>query len=179
MALYVANESGRFPACARSAFEAFLDRNPRGLAVAELDGRVVGCGALEVGIDGAATLAYGLVHPEYQGRRIGTTLILLRLARSVPHANGVVAAIFSVDRAIEFYRRLGFLVVGTWKSTEGDHPWALLRLPPESIRRIARTLASRGVSIRGDYDPAASGETIARVNWGKRDRAFFIVVPRR
>ena len=92
------------------------------LVTAWHDGRLVGLGnAIS---DGHLVVYYPhlLVHPEYQGRGIGTRLMRMLMARYEGfHQQMLVAD----GRAIEFYRKCGFERAGKtepmWIYSGGDH----------------------------------------------------------
>ena len=84
--------------------------------VAEIDGRLVATASARPGSDGRVTLKRLYVLPEAQGRGIGRRLLAATLA-SFPQARAVRLEVEQRNvRAIAFYERAGFRVVG-----EGDH----------------------------------------------------------
>jgi predicted N-acetyltransferase YhbS len=83
--IYSLNEPGRFPEVEPS-FETSLKKASSYTLVAEKEGRIVACGRLSYFLPQGfvrrnwAILSFGLVHPEHQGRGLGTALVLARLA---------------------------------------------------------------------------------------------------
>jgi amino-acid N-acetyltransferase len=76
--------------------------------VAELDGRVVGCGALHVLWDDLAEVRTLASHPEVRGRGVGTAL----LERLVEQARAVgVQRLFCLTFEVDFFARQGFEVI--------------------------------------------------------------------
>src|SRR4051794_1743611 len=79
--IYRLNEPKRFPP---NYFDLFADKLREGgssVLVAEIDGVVRGLGAIRIvryPILDVASLTFGMVHPEYQNRGLGTALLLAR-----------------------------------------------------------------------------------------------------
>ncbi len=76
--------------------------------VAELDGRVVGCGALHVMWEDLAEVRTVAVDPAVRGRGIGHAL-LRRLMETAGELG--VARVFCLTFEVEFFRRHGFEVI--------------------------------------------------------------------
>ena len=57
-------------------------------------------------------LSYGLVHPEYHGKGIGTALLLARLAVLDPGRQWYLVKMVAVEKSIGFYCRFGFKQFG-------------------------------------------------------------------
>lgn len=151
--IYQKNEPGRFPPNQLSDFEATLRHDAKTLIVAEIDSKVAGFGGVTFFEPNSAILYYGIVDPAFQGRRIGTTLTLLRIAQFPAHSPYVVVMIFAVDASIPFYHRFGFSEIGRWKSKDGaNHPVGFLKVDNATIRRIRAKLERRGVRVDGNLD---------------------------
>ena len=93
----------------RDLFARFLDEKAlapdRPFAVAERDGRVLGCGGHRVDGYGVASFAWGLVHRDHHRTGLGTALVEHRLqaVRRVPHAWAVI--LDTSHHAAPFYGR--------------------------------------------------------------------------
>ena len=75
--------------------------------VVEIDGAVVACGG--VAIDGeAAHLCWGLVHPDWHGRGLGTALVNHRLNWSKSQPGLKAVELYTSQRQCTFYERFGF-----------------------------------------------------------------------
>src|SRR5712671_5054402 len=73
VAIYRKNEAGRFPSGHGAEFVEYLKKDPKAFIVAECDSRVVGYGGINLMAPNVATLCYGIVDPEFQRQRIGTS----------------------------------------------------------------------------------------------------------
>ena len=80
--------------------------------VVEDDGRIVGASMVNL-FDGQPFLTYVVVHPEMQGRGIGTSLIAAtgEALRSAGHARMDLFVTESNEPAVNLYEKLGFEVV--------------------------------------------------------------------
>jgi ribosomal-protein-alanine N-acetyltransferase len=149
--IYQKNEPGRFPPNQLPEFEAALRQDAKTLIVAEIDSKVVGFGGVTFFEPNSAILYYGIVDPAFQGRQIGTTLTLLRIAQFPAHSLYVVVMIFAVDASMPFYQRFGFSEIGRWKSKDGgNHPVGVLKVDNATIRHIQAKLERRGVRVDGN-----------------------------
>jgi len=154
MSLYRLNSAGRFPEGEEVAFAAHLRRPQNGMIVAEVHGRIVGCsGLMQLG-KGIYTLCYSIVHPDYQRQRIGTTMTLLRVARTAIGYSSTVhhILIFAVPASMSFYHRFGFVDQGTWMASDGtEYPFAALSYPVHIARQVDEVLKWRDIYIRGQF----------------------------
>jgi len=151
LAIYRKNEPGRFPENHGQKFEQFLKKENKTLIIAECDSRVVGYGGISLAAPNVAILCYGIVDPEFQGRRIGATLTLLRIAQLAPAPPGIFVFIFAVDASMPAYRRFGFIEKTRWTAEDGKHyPAALLSVPLSSLQRVKSTLNRRQVRVQGN-----------------------------
>jgi predicted N-acetyltransferase YhbS len=159
IAIYRKNEAGRFPAGHGAKFVEYLKKDTKALIVAECDSRVVGYGGINPLAPNVATLCYGIVDPEFQGQRIGTALILLRIAQLSSDPVGAFVLIFAVDASMPIYGRFGFIEKTRWKAEDGkDHPVGLLNVPSVTLSRVKSALKRRGLSIQGNLALQPSGE---------------------
>jgi GNAT superfamily N-acetyltransferase len=154
MSLYRLNSAGRFPEGEEAAFAAHLRRPQNGMIVAEVHGRIVGCsGLMQLG-KGIYTLCYSLVHPDYQRQRIGTTMTLLRVARTAIGNSSSIhhLLIFALPASLSFYRRFGFVDHGVWLAADGkEYPFAALSYSVHIARQINEILKWRGIQITGQF----------------------------
>lgn len=151
LAIYRKNEPDRFPVGHVNKFTRYLEHNPKSFIVAEYDSRVVGYGGMNLLAPDIAVLCYGIVDPEFQGQRIGTTLVLLRTAQLPAAPDGAYFLIFAVNASIPIYQRFGFLEKARWKTEDGaQHPLGLLHVAADPLNRVKSALIQRGVRIRGN-----------------------------
>ena len=157
--LYGKNQPGRFPPNDRARFEEYLKRDQKTLIVADCGSRVIACGGILLVAANVGVLCYGLVDPEFQRKRIGATLALLRIAQLPDFHEGVIVLIFAVKASMPVYRRFGFVEQGKWKSDEAEsHPVGVQHVPWITLRRIKRVLQERGVCVEGGQMPLHKSE---------------------
>jgi predicted N-acetyltransferase YhbS len=180
ISIYRKNEPGRFPEGHAPAFEKFLRSNPKTCIVAELESKVIACASMTCEAPDLAMLLYGLVDPQYQGSRIGSTLTLLRLAQLPPGPTKILVLICAVNASMPFYRRFGFKQYGEWKAAEDgkDHPAAVLSLSHWELQRLKEALERRRMRVAGKLTLYPSqnirGEVIyvpegAQIMWHPRE----------
>jgi len=173
LAIYRKNEPVRFPPGHVATFERFLKDEKKTCIVAELDSTVVAFGGLTLYAPDLAVLYYGLVSPEFQGLRIGSTLTLLRIAQMGPHPADTFILIFAVEPSMPFYRRFGFALAGTWKAENGkDYPIGLLRVTYHEMQRLKVALEQRGIRVRGDLVLHPSSDMTGEVVYGPNGPQF-------
>ena len=171
LAIYRKNEPGRFPADVLDQFGEYLKDQGNAFIVAELESRVVGFGGLTLAGENVGVLVFGMLKPEFQCQRIGSTLIMLRLLQIPAGVHGVFALILAVEASIPIYRRFGFIDRGSWKSKDGaKHPFAILRVSPGSLKRIKRILDQRGIKLEGTIAPPASDKFCCEVQTSHNGR---------
>lgn len=114
-----------------------------------------------------AALCYGIVDPEFQKQRIGTALILLRVAQLASYGDGAFFLIFAVAASMPIYRRFGFIEKSRWKTKDGnDHPIALLHVPCLALDRVKSVLKRRGLSLQGNLVVPTSRELTCEIKRG-------------
>lgn len=167
---------GRFPAGSRADYVIYLNSIEQGTIVAELNGRIIGTAGLNQVGEGIFVLCYGLIHPDFQNRRIGSTLTLLRIAATAGHVPVVHAMIFAVPQSIPYYSRFGFIESGKWKGCDGKHyPSAISSYHNFVAVRISDELKKRGINIVGGFQPKVSADVrVERVQENGMEHLQFI-----
>lgn len=150
VAIYREVELGRFPPDLLGKFEKYLAKEDKAFIVAELNSEIVGFGGIELNGRNVSTLVYGMVVPKFQRQRIGSTLVLLRLAQLEPHRLGNFVRIFAVKDSLPVYRRFGFRFLAYWKYNDGTiHPAAYISVENSTLNTIQSTLKERAIGIQG------------------------------
>jgi hypothetical protein len=125
---------------------------------------VVGCGAVHLLGSEVALLFYGLIAPEHQRKRIGATLILLRLAQLPASPAGYFVFILAVEASVSTYRRFGFIESGKWTDDDGkQHPAALLRISSATLAKIKSTLIRHCIQLDGTLSLQPSSQRVCMV----------------
>ena len=89
-----------------------------GLLVAEIEGRIVGFGGID--LNAAEQVKWLYLLPEFQGRRLGSK-ILQRLESIGWEAGLSSLRLHSAPQAVEFYGSQGYKVVGATEQLGHDH----------------------------------------------------------
>ena len=152
--LYALNEPDRFPEGVAKRYEEALTGGHSYFLVAEANGQIIASGGLSYSIrKDIAVLCFGLVHPAYQGKGIGTSLLLARLALLKPKLPAYHVFIFAVERSFGFYRRFGFQDFQAWKDPHGKaHPSGHLLVTDWDIGRIRVLLKKNKITVPEDED---------------------------
>lgn len=130
-------------------YERTLAAKGTAFLVARMDGELVGVGGLMTVGGGSSRgigLAFGLVHPAWQRRGLGSALLLARLA-ALPEPDPCWnIALSAVERAQSFSQRFGFIFCGRFLNAgvELDHFAALLSV--KEWRRCRLILNDAGVT---------------------------------
>ena len=150
--LYALNEKGRFPEGVMDQYRKSLEAQRSYHLVGERDGRIVAAGAVSYWIrEDVVVLAFGLVHPDYHHRGIGTALLLARLALLNPHRHSYQVFIFAVEKAFNFYRRFGFQCTQPWKDPNGNmNPSGRLFLPAADSPKCRQLLEAHQIVVPQD-----------------------------
>jgi hypothetical protein len=115
LAIYRANEVGRFPEGFASFFEDFLDRADYLKIVLCDQDRPVAIGGIGLApflASHCAWLIFGLVSPALHGRGLGTALLLSRIALLPEPSPGVRLFMTNVAKSHAFFARFGFASMG-------------------------------------------------------------------
>lgn len=141
------NAPNRFPEDSKIQHEEYLQESPQTNLVAEIDGKVVGCGGYVLQHPDYVTFVYGLVHPHYQRMGIGRLLFFGRIAQLQPLEGDTIIVICTVKAALPYFKKYGFVVQpDTWKDTSGiEHPIAMAAVNAELIQRARNYLERVGV----------------------------------
>jgi GNAT superfamily N-acetyltransferase len=154
--IYELNAPGRFPEGSHEIFVNYLRSGQKGIFVGELNGKAICTGGLIQNGEDIYTLCYGLIHPEYQGQRIGSTMALLRLAATGRKESWefVYTMIYAVPASIPFYQQFGFSDAGQWQCRDGkSYPSAMVVYQVNVAKRLTAELTQRGWKIHGGFEP--------------------------
>jgi len=151
VSIYRKNAPGRFPEGHGATFGKFLRSDAKTCIVAELESKVIACASVTHEAPDLAMLVYGLVDPQYQGFRLGSTLTLLRLAQLPAGPTNILVLIYAVNASMPFYRRFGFKEYGKWEAAEDGegHPAAVLTLSNWELQSLKEALERRNVCVMG------------------------------
>lgn len=153
--LYSLNKPARFPDLPPGGdYETSLRSGRLYTLVAEKAGRLIASGSIVRYANTIfATLCFGLVHPEYHGQGMGTSLLFCRLALLKPSEPDHAVLIFAVSHSIGFYRRFAFVPVRSWKDKHGcEHPSGLCHVTGRDIVRCRKLLSAHSISFPMDED---------------------------
>jgi predicted GNAT family N-acyltransferase len=151
LAIYFENvEKQLVPAEYREEFEEALEDSSIATVVGVTDERVVACGGIcYYHSREEAGLSYGLVHPEFQRRRIGTSILLARLSLLEPSAKVPCdVSLTATQYSKTFFMRYGF----GWCCTSHDqygNVFETFRLPftPQMVQRCKDTLVQSKIEF--------------------------------
>ncbi|WP_221392618.1 GNAT family N-acetyltransferase [Dyadobacter sp. NIV53] len=87
----------------------YFDNHIEYYFVAETDGVIVGCGGFNMSNDPKKIgLSWDIVHPEYQGKGVGSALIKYRIDRIKELGKMQVITVRTSQLAYKFYEKFGF-----------------------------------------------------------------------
>lgn len=110
LAAFLSNVPAYFAETEVPEFQHFLAVRPEGTyLVAELHGRIVGCGGWYAGGPGVGRLSWGLVHRDCHGMAIGAALLRARLASLFTDAQMTEVGIDTSQQSAGFFARFGFV----------------------------------------------------------------------
>jgi N-acetylglutamate synthase-like GNAT family acetyltransferase len=147
------------------AFEMLLDQGTSYLLVLEHEGRIVGCGALELRGEGdIATLLFGMIHRDQVGRGFGSSLLAMRLALLAPEGDTMAVSLETGAAAAAFFGSYGFELVSVGqhgKNRETEIGRLGLAIPALWLEEIGTLVEERGITIDLRDDPGiAPGEPL-------------------
>ena len=130
----------------------FLDEGTSYQLVLEREGRVVGCGGLELRGEGPyAHLIFGCIHRDFQRRGLGSTLLAARLSL-IEHAGESYALQLEAGADVApFFAQAGFVVAQVRVNRFGpgqDAGMLVLQIEPAEIDALRRDLAAAGVVVQ-------------------------------
>jgi len=119
-AIYRLNEPEHFPDGYFDRYSKSLREGRNLVLVIETDGQIRACGAVARYANAQrVVLAYGMVHPAFQKKQFGTTLLLARLA-ALPEPSDRWAILMStVGGSHTFFERFGFDRLGSFPHEGG------------------------------------------------------------
>lgn len=157
------NVPNRFPEDSKIQHEEYLQELPETNLVAEMDGKVIGCGGYILNHPDYVTFVYGLVHPHYQRIGVGRLLFFGRIAQLQLLESDTIIVICTVKAALPYFKKYGFVVQpSTWKDTSGlEHPIAMAAVNSELIQRARSYLERVGV----EYPDLRASPVINSMLW--------------
>lgn len=112
LALFDSNVPAFFAVHERAEFADHLDQmapEPAPFLVVAFQGQPIACGGLSLQGDGAASLSWGMVGRDWQGRGMGTLLTKARL--DLARSSGITRLTLATSQhTAAFYARFGFVV---------------------------------------------------------------------
>jgi [ribosomal protein S18]-alanine N-acetyltransferase len=140
--IFSLNEPKHFPPSKFGAMEMFkiwLRSGNAAIVVVECDGQVRGLGGISVrripALDaGNAWLGFGMIHPEFHGKGLGTALLLCRMSLLPESLLPCTVVMQSAGDSYRFYKQFGFRYIVTAKAES---------LPPLDFYRVQLMPADR------------------------------------
>ena len=93
------------------AFRQFLENETDFYFVIEVDKRIIGCGGINLFDDNTtATISWDLIHPDYQGKSLGSKLVKYRLEiiKSITDVQNIIVR--TSQHTDKFYEKQGFVL---------------------------------------------------------------------
>lgn len=84
----------------------------------EVEGRIIGGGGIDFEEDGSASISWGMTHPNWHGKGLGTTLTQHRIAR-IKETDAHKINVRTSQHTWEFYQKMGFTLFNTEKEYWG------------------------------------------------------------
>jgi GNAT superfamily N-acetyltransferase len=146
--IYRLNEAAHFPPGLLGEFKRTLSAYGTRFVVARYETEVVGIGGIAPWRRGplhVVPLVFGMVHPQWQRRGVGSALLLARLA-SLPEPKPYWRVSLSPLRGSQsFYARFGFTYAGSLPYLHLHTDWHDLHLYADEWRRCKEILIEAGV----------------------------------
>ncbi len=93
-------------------FVAYLEKELEEYFVLELEGEIVGCGGINYfPAENLARIAWDMVHPDVQGKRVGRALVQHRIQRIQEQPKLSQIVVRTSQLANQFYAKMGFELV--------------------------------------------------------------------
>jgi ribosomal protein S18 acetylase RimI-like enzyme len=139
--IFISNTPEYFLDNERQDFANYLEEHAEGYLVVESEmGNVVACGGYVIGLDGgAASLCWGMVHKDWQGKGLGGFLLSNRLSTLARIPQMKLIRMDTSQYSVEFFAKKGFK---TYRITQNYYGPSLHRyemyliLDDEKIREI-------------------------------------------
>lgn len=151
-AVYASNVPELYPETVLTECLTFLGEGTSYHLVVEHEGRVIGCGGLELRGEGPfAHLVFGFIHRDYQKKGFGTSLLAARLSLLQHEAENITVHLETGPEVAPFFARIGFELAEVKVNKLGagrDSGHLVLQVQPSEAEALAHTLASRGVIIQ-------------------------------
>ena len=151
-AVYASNVPELYPEAILDECLTFLAEGTSYHLVLEHEGRVIGCGGLELRGEGPfAHLVFGFIHREFQKRGFGTTLLAARLSLLEHEEEAINVHLETGAEVAPFFARVGFELAEVKVNKLGpgrDSGHLVLKVQPAEAENLSYTLASRGVKIQ-------------------------------
>lgn len=94
----------------------YLDNHIESYYVAEEDGKILGCGGFNLSDDAQyMRISWDIVHPESQGKGVGSKLTQYRIDRIKEHDGIQMISVRTTQLVYKFYEKFGFQVKETAK----------------------------------------------------------------
>jgi N-acetylglutamate synthase-like GNAT family acetyltransferase len=109
IALLRLNTPRYFDQSEESEFAAYLDKHIEAYFVVEENGKIVGCGGINYFADmQLARISWDIIHPDFQGKGIGTKLTLYRIDQIRKNPAIRLIVVRTTQFVYLFYQKMGF-----------------------------------------------------------------------
>ncbi|GHA78251.1 GNAT family N-acetyltransferase [Pontibacter akesuensis] len=116
LALLKLNIPRYFDASEENDFSTYLDEHLERYYVVEENGKLIGSGGINFfPAEKLARISWDIVHPEFQGKGIGTELLRHRIARIEKEQGIELIVVRTTQLVYKFYQKAGFELVKTEK----------------------------------------------------------------
>ncbi len=120
MALLRLNIPQNFDVSEENDFADYLDHHVEEYFVVEENGNIIGAGGINYFMDAqTARISWDMIHPDFQGKGIGTLLTKYRIDQIKKNPGIQVVVVRTTQLAYPFYEKIGFVL----EKTEKDY-WA-------------------------------------------------------
>lgn len=158
--IYDLNAPGKFPKDSDDVFRKELLANDTLRFVVMLDNDLIGTGGISIAeyTDSlqSAILSFGLIHPEYQSKGIGTALLAYRCS-ILPRKNWSVSMTSAGNGTELFFKKLGFIYTGKIDCSEYTLDSYACSLPSDYVDNLASKVSKSDIQT-----PTALSKAIPR-----------------